>query len=101
MQESENKNQTATEKAMKLRERRRKGVEQAGKNTEEEPGKPALQLGIDKLKKSRNGMIILVVGFLLLAVGFSVYYIPSIIRSGSSGAGNPPRRPPSTATTNH
>lgn len=77
-------------------ERRQKELEQAGKTPEEEPGKPALQLGIEKLKKSRKGMIILVVGFLLLAAGVSVYYIPSIIRSVSSGDEKPASQPLAT-----
>ncbi len=82
--EQENKIPTATEIEQQLRKRtEQKELEQAGKTPEEEPGKPALQLGIEKLKKSRKGMIILVVGFLLLAAGVSVYYIPSIIRSVS------------------
>ncbi|ASQ60513.1 hypothetical protein BS653_25880 (plasmid) [Shigella flexneri 4c] len=70
MTEQENKIPTATEIEQQLRERRQKELEQAGKTPEEEPGKPALQLGIEKLKKSRKGMIILVVGFLLLAAVF-------------------------------
>lgn len=59
MTEQENKIPTATEIEQQLRERRQKELEQAGKTPEEEPGKPALQLGIEKLKKSRKGMIIL------------------------------------------
>ncbi len=65
MTEQENKIPTATEIEQQLRERRQKELEQAGKTPEEEPGKPALQLGIENLKKSRKGMIILV-GFLCL-----------------------------------
>ncbi len=64
MTEQENKIPTATEIEQQLRERRQKELEQAGKTPEEEPGKPALQLGIEKLKKSRKGMIILVVGWI-------------------------------------
>ncbi|EKD5639839.1 type IV secretion system protein VirB10, partial [Escherichia coli] len=60
MTEQENKIPTATEIEQQLRERRQKELEQAGKTPEEESGKPALQLGIEKLKKSRKGMIILV-----------------------------------------
>lgn len=41
-------------------------------------------------------MIILVVGFLLLAAGVSVYYIPSIIRSVSSGDEKPASQPLAT-----
>ncbi|WP_343231236.1 hypothetical protein, partial [Xanthomonas citri] len=96
MTEQENKIPTATEIEQQLRERRQKELEQAGKTPEEEPGKPALQLGIEKLKKSRKGMIILVVGFLLLAAGVSVYYIPSIIRSVSSGDEKPASQPLAT-----
>ena len=59
MTEQENKIPTATEIEQQLRERRQKELEQAGKTPEEEPGKPALQLGIEKLKKSRKGMIII------------------------------------------
>ncbi|EQA2033347.1 type IV secretion system protein VirB10, partial [Escherichia coli] len=54
MTEQENKIPTATEIEQQLRERRQKELEQAGKTPEEEPGKPALQLGIEKLKKSRK-----------------------------------------------
>ncbi len=96
MTEQENKIPTATEIEQQLRERRQKELEQAGKTPEEDPGKPALQLGIEKLKKSRKGMIILVVGFLLLAAGVSVYYIPSIIRSVSSGDEKPASQPLAT-----
>lgn len=55
MTEQENKIPTATEIEQQLRERRQKELEQAGKTPEEEPGKPALQLGIENLKSHVKG----------------------------------------------
>ncbi|MBW5840016.1 VirB10/TraB/TrbI family type IV secretion system protein [Yersinia enterocolitica] len=89
MSEQENKIPTATEIERQLREHRQKELKQAENTSASKSDKPTLQLGIEKLKKSRKGMIIIVVGFLLLAIGVSVYYIPSIIRSVSSGDDKP------------
>jgi type IV secretion system protein VirB10 len=83
--EQENKIPTAVEIERELRERRQKELEEANKEVEQQDtSQPAKTLGIEKLKKSRKGMIIVIVAFLLLAVGMCFYYVPSIIRSFSS-----------------
>ncbi|MCK0976600.1 type IV secretion system protein VirB10, partial [Klebsiella pneumoniae] len=90
MSEQENKTLTAVEIERELRERRQKELEQADKtDKEEDSGRPANSLGIEKLKKSRKGLIIIVAAFVLLAAGVSVYYVPSIIRSMSSNDEKP------------
>ncbi|EEN6708751.1 TrbI/VirB10 family protein [Salmonella enterica] len=90
MSEQENKTLTAVEIERELRERRQKELEQAEKtDKEEDSGRPANSLGIEKLKKSRKGLIIIVAAFVLLAAGVSVYYVPSIIRSMSSNDEKP------------
>lgn len=90
MSEQENKIPTAVEIEQALRERHQKDIEQSDKtDKDEEEGKPVKRLGIDKLKKSRKGLVIIVAAFLLLAVGVSVYYVPSIIRAMSSGDEKP------------
>lgn len=96
MSEQENKIPTATEIERQLREHRQKELKQAEKTSDSESDKPALRLGIEKLKKSRKGAIIIAVGFLLLTIGVSVYYIPSIIRSVSSGDDKPAASQPLT-----
>jgi len=83
--EQENKTPTAVEIERQLRELRQKELEQGDKSDKEHnTAEPANKLGIEKLKKSRKGMIIIIAAFVLLAVGLSVYYVPSIIRSMSS-----------------
>lgn len=90
MSEQENKIPTAVEIEQALRERHQKDIEQSDKpDKDEEEGKPVKRLGIEKLKKSRKGLVIIVAAFLLLAAGVSVYYIPSIIRAMSSGDEKP------------
>lgn len=90
MSEQENKIPTAVEIERELRERHQKDMEQADKTDKgEDEGQPAKRLGIEKLKKSRKGLVIIIAAFLLLAVGVSVYYIPSIIRAMSSGDEKP------------
>ena len=90
MSEQENKIPTAVEIEQALRERHQKEIEQGDKtDKDEDEGKPVKRLGIEKLKKSRKGLVIIVAGFLLLAVGVSVYYVPSIIRAMSSGEEKP------------
>lgn len=85
MSEQENKTPTAVEIERQLRELRQKELEQGDKSDKEHnTAEPANKLGIEKLKKSRKGMIIIIAAFVLLAVGLSVYYVPSIIRSMSS-----------------
>lgn len=85
MSEQENKAPTAVEIERQLRELRQKELEQGDKSDKEHnTAEPANKLGIEKLKKSRKGMIIIIAAFVLLAIGLSVYYVPSIIRSMSS-----------------
>lgn len=85
MSEQENKAPTAVEIERQLRELRQKELEQGDKSDKEDnTAEPANKLGIEKLKKSRKGMIIIIAAFVLLAVGISVYYVPSVIRSMSS-----------------
>ena len=85
MSEQENKAPTAVEIERQLRELRQKELEQGDKADKgDSPAEPANKLGIEKLKKSRKGMIIIIAAFVLLAVGISVYYVPSVIRSMSS-----------------
>jgi len=83
--EQENKTPTAVEIERQLRELRQKELEQGDQSDKaDNTAEPANKLGIEKLKKSRKGMIIIIAAFVLLAVGLSVYYVPSIIRSMSS-----------------
>lgn len=99
MSEQENKIPTAVEIEKALRERHQKDIEQSDKtDKDEEEGKPVKRLGIDKLKKSRKGLVIIVAAFLLLAVGVSVYYVPSIIRAMSSGDEKPASNAVSTGS---
>jgi type IV secretion system protein VirB10 len=88
--EQENKTLTAVEIERELREGDRKIMSRPTKQIkEEDEGRPANSLGIEKLKKSRKGLIIIVAAFVLLAAGVSVYYVPSIIRSMSSNDEKP------------
>lgn len=90
MSEQENKIPTAVEIEQALRERLQKDNEQNDKTDNgESEGQPVKRLGIEKLKKSRKGLVIIIAAFLLLAAGVSVYYIPSIIRAMSSGDEKP------------
>ena len=90
MSEQENKAPTAVEIERQLRELRQKELEQGDKSDKaDNTAEPANKLGIEKLKKSRKGMIIIIAAFVLLAVGLSVYYVPSIIRSMSSADEKP------------
>ncbi|EOY1433432.1 VirB10/TraB/TrbI family type IV secretion system protein [Yersinia enterocolitica] len=85
MSEQENKTPTAVEIERQLRELRQKELEQGDQSDKaDNTAEPANKLGIEKLKKSRKGMIIIIAAFVLLAAGLSVYYVPSIIRSMSS-----------------
>ncbi|VCY81187.1 Type IV secretion system protein virB10 [Escherichia coli] len=100
MSEQENKIPTAVEIEQALRERHQKEIEQSDKTDkgDEGDGKSVKRLGIEKLKKSRKGLVIIVAAFLLLAVGVSVYYIPSIIRAMSSGDEKPASNAVSTGS---
>lgn len=90
MSEQENKTPTAVEIERQLRELRQKKLEQGDQSDKaDNTAEPANKLGIEKLKKSRKGMIIIIAAFVLLAVGLSVYYVPSIIRSMSSADEKP------------
>lgn len=90
MSEQENKIPTAVEIERQLRELRQKELEQGDQSDKADTtAEPANKLGIEKLKKSRKGMIIIIAAFVLLAVGLSVYYVPSIIRSMSSANEKP------------
>ncbi|EAZ8977981.1 TrbI/VirB10 family protein [Salmonella enterica] len=100
MSEQENKIPTAVEIEQALRERHQKEIEQNDKTdkADEDDGKSVKRLGIEKLKKSRKGLVIIVAAFLLLAAGVSVYYIPSIIRAMSSGDEKPASNAVSTGS---
>ncbi|EPO79710.1 hypothetical protein H229_5645, partial [Klebsiella pneumoniae UHKPC02] len=100
MSEQENKIPTAVEIEQALRERHQKEIEQNDKTDkgDEDDGKSVKRLGIEKLKKSRKGLVIIVAAFLLLAAGVSVYYIPSIIRAMSSGDDKPASNAVSTGS---
>ncbi|WP_168402987.1 VirB10/TraB/TrbI family type IV secretion system protein [Erwinia amylovora] len=99
MSEQENKTPTAVEIERQLREQRQKELEQATKDeTEAGPGESSTKLGIEKLKKSRKGLIVIIAAFILLAAGLSVYYVPSIIRSMSSKDEKPASKPVATGT---
>ncbi|HBW0966185.1 TPA: TrbI/VirB10 family protein [Klebsiella pneumoniae] len=99
MSEQENKIPTAVEIERELRERRQKELEEANKEGEQEESTGTAQrLGIEKLKKSRKGMIVLLAAFLLLAVGASFYFVPSIIRSMSSSDDKPANQTVPTGT---
>lgn len=99
MSEQENKTPTAVEIERQLREQRQKELEQAAQDeTEPAPGESSTKLGIEKLKKSRKGMIVIIAAFVLLAAGLSVYYIPSIIRSMSSKDEKPASKSVATGT---
>ncbi|HGK4568906.1 TPA: VirB10/TraB/TrbI family type IV secretion system protein [Yersinia enterocolitica] len=90
MSEQENKTPTAVEIERQLRELRQKELEQGDQSDKaDNTAEPANKLGIEKLKKSRKGMIIIIAAFVLLAAGLSVYYVPSIIRSMSSADEKP------------
>lgn len=102
MSENENKMPTATEIERELRERRQKELElDNNADQDKEPGRPANSLGIEKLKKSRKGLIIIVAAFVLLAAGVSVYYVPSIIRAFSGGDDKPVSRTVATGTVKY
>jgi len=97
--EQENKTPTAVEIERQLREQRQKELEQATQDeTEAAPGESTTKLGIEKLKKSRKGLIVIIAAFVLLAAGLSVYYIPSILRSMSSKDEKPVSKPVATGT---
>lgn len=99
MSEQENKTPTAVEIERQLREQRQKELEQATQDeAEAAPGESTTKLGIEKLKKSRKGLIVIVAAFVLLAAGLSVYYIPSILRSMSSKDEKPVSKPVATGT---
>lgn len=99
MSEQENKTPTAVEIERQLREQRQKELEQATQDeTEAAPGESTTKLGIEKLKKSRKGLIVIIAAFVLLAAGLSVYYIPSILRSMSSKDEKPVSKPVATGT---
>lgn len=88
MSEQENKVPTAVEIERALRERRQQELEETNKDGDKEDAtQPTKRLGIEKLKKSRKGLVVIIVAFLLLAVGVCFYYVPSIIRSMSSSEG--------------
>ncbi|MCV5989449.1 type IV secretion system protein VirB10, partial [Escherichia coli] len=69
MSEQENKIPTAVEIEQALRERQQKEIEQNDKTDkgDEDDGKSVKRLGIEKLKNSRKGLVIIVAAFLLLA----------------------------------
>jgi type IV secretion system protein VirB10 len=88
--EQENKVPTAVEIERALRERRQQELEETNKDGDKEDAtQPTKRLGIEKLKKSRKGLVVIIVAFLLLAVGVCFYYVPSIIRSMSSSEEKP------------
>lgn len=90
MSEQENKVPTAVEIERALRERRQQELEKTNKDGDKEDAtQPTKRLGIEKLKKSRKGLVVIIVAFLLLAVGVCFYYVPSIIRSMSSSEEKP------------
>ncbi|EJY8917677.1 TPA: VirB10/TraB/TrbI family type IV secretion system protein [Escherichia coli] len=90
MSEQENKVPTAVEIERALRERRQQELEENNKDGDKEDAtQPTKRLGIEKLKKSRKGLVVIIVAFLLLAVGVCFYYVPSIIRSMSSSEEKP------------
>lgn len=90
MSEQENKVPTAVEIERALRERRQQELEETNKDGDKEDAmQPTKRLGIEKLKKSRKGLVVIIVAFLLLAVGVCFYYVPSIIRSMSSSEEKP------------
>ncbi|EDM1287142.1 type IV secretion system protein VirB10 [Salmonella enterica subsp. enterica serovar Give] len=88
-EQEKNKIPTAVEIERELRERHQKDIDRSDKTENEEEGQPAKHLGIEQLKKSRKGLVIIVAAFVLLAAGVSVYYIPSIIRTMSTGNDKP------------
>jgi len=95
--EQENKTPTAVEIERQLREQRQKELEEhAQGETEAAPGESSTKLGIEKLKKSRKGLIVIIAAFVLLAAGLSVYYVPSVIRSMSSKDEKPASKPVAT-----
>ena len=97
MSEQENKTPTAVEIERQLREQRQKELEEhAQGETEAAPGESSTKLGIEKLKKSRKGLIVIIAAFVLLAAGLSVYYVPSVIRSMSSKDEKPASKPVAT-----
>lgn len=70
MSEQENKVPTAVEIERALRERRQQELEQASTDSDKgDAAEPDKRLGIDKLKKSRKGLVVIIVAFLLLAIG--------------------------------
>lgn len=90
MSEQENKVPTAVEIERALRERRQQELEETNKDGDKEDAtQPTKRLGIEKLKKPRKGLVVIIVAFLLLAVGVCFYYVPSIIRSMSSSEEKP------------
>ena len=75
MSEQENKVPTAVEIERALRERRQQELEQASTDSDKgDAAEPDKRLGIDKLKKSRKGLVVIIVAFLLLAIGVCFYY---------------------------
>lgn len=74
---------TAVEIERLLREKREKELEQAVSDEADsnEAGKGKNRLGIEKLKKSRKGLVIIIAAFVLLALGATLYSFPSILRS--------------------
>lgn len=89
MSDQENKIPTATEIERQLRELRQKELKQPEEKTAEAATPEKQQLGIQKLKKSRKGLIVIVAAAVLLALGISAYYVPSIIRAISGGDDKP------------
>ncbi|EIZ4557776.1 TrbI/VirB10 family protein [Escherichia coli] len=99
MSEQENKVPTAVEIERALRERRQQELEQASTDSDKgDAAEPDKRLGIDKLKKSRKGLVVIIVAFLLLAIGVCFYYVPSIIRAMSSSEEKPATKTVPTGT---
>jgi type IV secretion system protein VirB10 len=79
--EQENKVPTAVEIERALRERRQQELEETNKDGDKEDAtQPTKRLGIEKLKKSRKGLVVIICGlspscrwgmFLLCAVNYS------------------------------
>lgn len=84
----EEKELTAVEIERMMRERRISELEEAEKNSEKEASeskdkniKTGKSLGIQSLKKGNKGKALVLIAFIIMALGSIVYFFPSLLRS--------------------
>ncbi|MFQ9891110.1 MAG: hypothetical protein ACLRWM_14405, partial [Streptococcus sp.] len=81
MSEDTEKPLTAVEIEQKLKQERQLQIDQSSENKESTPEPKKVSLGIDKLKKSKKGTVLLILFFVLSIGALSLYYFPSLLRA--------------------